>query len=132
MTRHLTPDARRTIHVYACAHFGGIPNTVGRGFENTVHLWRTLRHQAAKRAYRIIRRHQACDFRLQSSEGKFTMSREIEPVRRSFCRHGSCTFTEITRVVPSSKPNKRNIQFTLVSFTKGLARVRAWGCLRHD
>ena len=25
--------------------------------------------------------------RLQSSEGKFTMSCEIEPVRRSFCRH---------------------------------------------
>ena len=30
--------------------------------------------------------------RLQSSEGKFTMSREIEPVRRSFRRHGSGTF----------------------------------------
>ena len=30
--------------------------------------------------------------RLQSSEEKFTMPREIEPVRRSFCRHGSCTF----------------------------------------
>ena len=50
-----------------------------------------------------IRRHQTCDFRvpllrLQSSEGKFTMSmsREIEPVRRSFCRrrhvYGSGTF----------------------------------------
>ena len=31
---------------------------------------------------------------LQSSEGKFTMSLEIEPVRRSFCRHGSCTFLQ--------------------------------------
>ena len=38
---------------------------------------------------------------LQSSEGKFKMSREIEPVRRSFCRHGSCTFTEVARLVPS-------------------------------
>ena len=33
--------------------------------------------------------------RLQSSEGKFTMSREIEPVRRSFCRHGGCTFAGV-------------------------------------
>ena len=39
--------------------------------------------------------------RLQSSEGKFTTSREIEPVRRSFRRHGSCTFTEVARLVPS-------------------------------
>ena len=39
--------------------------------------------------------------RMQSSEGKFTMSREIEPVRRSFCRRGSCTFTEVARLVPS-------------------------------
>ena len=41
----------------------------------------------------LVRRHQTCDFRdmplllLQSSEGKFTMSREIEPVRRSFRKH---------------------------------------------
>ena len=39
--------------------------------------------------------------RLQSSEGKFTMSREIEPVRRSFRRSGSCTLTEVERLVPS-------------------------------
>ena len=32
--------------------------------------------------------------RLQSSEWKFTVSREIEPVRRSFCRRRSCTFTK--------------------------------------
>ena len=31
------------------------------------------------------------------------MSREIEPLRRSFCRHGSCTFTEVARLVPSGK-----------------------------
>ena len=37
--------------------------------------------------------------RLQSSEGKFAMSREIEPVRRSFCRRGSGTFTEVARLV---------------------------------
>ena len=41
--------------------------------------------------------------RLQSSEGKFTMSREIEPVRRSFCRHGSCTFKEVARLMLSGK-----------------------------
>ena len=55
------------------------------------------------------RRHQTCDFRehafscllhLQSSEGKLTMSRETEPVCRSFCRHGSGTFTEVARLVP--------------------------------
>ena len=39
--------------------------------------------------------------RLQSSEWKFIMSREIEPVRRSFCRHGSCTFTGVALLVPS-------------------------------
>ena len=43
--------------------------------------------------------------RLQSSEGEFTMSRKIEPVRRSFCRHGSCTFTELARLVPSGHRN---------------------------
>ena len=39
--------------------------------------------------------------RLQSSEGKFTTSREIEPVRMSFRRRRSCTFTEVARLVPS-------------------------------
>ena len=34
---------------------------------------------------------------MQSSEGKFAMSLEIEPVHRSFCRRGSCTFTEVAR-----------------------------------
>ena len=29
----------------------------------------------------------------EGPEGKFAMSREIEPVRRSFCRHGSRTLT---------------------------------------
>ena len=47
----------------------------------------------------------SCDnmpfLRPQSSEGNFTMSREIRPVRRSFCRHGSCTFTEVARLVHS-------------------------------
>ena len=38
---------------------------------------------------------------LQSSEGEFTTSRDIAPVRRSFCRHGSCTLTEVARLVPS-------------------------------
>ena len=33
--------------------------------------------------------------RLQSSDGIITLYREVEPVRRSFCRHGSCTFTEV-------------------------------------
>ena len=39
--------------------------------------------------------------RLQSTEGKFTTSHEIEPVRRSFRRHGSSTFAEVARLVPS-------------------------------
>ena len=39
--------------------------------------------------------------RLQSSEGKFTTSREVELVRRSFRRHGSCTFSEVALLVPS-------------------------------
>ena len=38
---------------------------------------------------------------LQSPEGKFTMSREIETVRRSCCRCRSRTFTEVARFVPS-------------------------------
>ena len=41
--------------------------------------------------------------RLQSSEGNFTRSREIEPVRRSLCRHRSRRFTEVARLVPSGK-----------------------------
>ena len=32
--------------------------------------------------------------------GESPVSLEIEPVRRSFCRHGSCTFTEVARLVP--------------------------------
>ena len=32
-----------------------------------------------------------------------TLSREIEPVRRSFCRRRSCTFTEVARLVPSRR-----------------------------
>ena len=36
--------------------------------------------------------------RLQSSEGKFEMSREIEPVRRSFFRSGSRALTEVARL----------------------------------
>ena len=31
------------------------------------------------------------------------MSHEIEPVRRSFCRHRSCMFTEVARLVPSGQ-----------------------------
>ena len=40
--------------------------------------------------------------RPQSSEGKFTASRKIESVRRSLRGHRSCTFMEVTRLVPSS------------------------------
>ena len=40
---------------------------------------------------------------LQSSEGEFTTSREIEPIRRVFCRRRSCTFTEVARLVPSGR-----------------------------
>ena len=35
---------------------------------------------------------------LQSSEGKSTMPREIEPARKSFCRRRSCTFLRKWRV----------------------------------
>ena len=39
--------------------------------------------------------------RPQSSEGKFTLSLEIEPVRRFFRGCRSCTFTEVTGLAPS-------------------------------
>ena len=38
---------------------------------------------------------------LQDTANKFTMSRESEPKCRSFCRRRSCTFTEVSRLVPS-------------------------------
>ena len=38
--------------------------------------------------------------RLQSSEGKFTTPREIEPARRSLYRRGSRTFAEVARLAP--------------------------------
>ena len=44
---------------------------------------------------------------LQSSEGKFGMSVEIEPVRRSFCRRRSCTFAEVARLVRSARDAAR-------------------------
>ena len=43
--------------------------------------------------------------RLRSSEGNIAMSREIEPVRRSFCRHGRCTFTGGLRCRGALGPN---------------------------
>ena len=46
--------------------------------------------------------------RLRSSEGKLTMSRKIEPVRMSFCRHGSCTFTEPNRTELVNSGTGRN------------------------
>ena len=45
--------------------------------------------------------------RLQRTEGECTMSREIEPVRRSLCRHGSCMFTEVAHLVPSGRARER-------------------------
>ena len=39
--------------------------------------------------------------RLQSSEGKFTTSREIEPARRSCRRRRSCTITKAACLAPS-------------------------------
>ena len=61
----------------------------------------------------FVRRRQTCylpnvlRLRLQSSEWKFTTSREIEPVRRSFRRRRSCTFTEVARLVPSGFNRQR-------------------------
>ena len=57
--------------------------------------------------------------RLQNSEGKFTRSREIEPARRSFCRHGSFTFTEAARLVPSVVNQVGEIIDTCTSQTTG-------------
>ena len=51
--------------------------------------------------------------RLQSSE-KFTMSREIEPAHGSFRRHGSCTFTEVARLVPSGPSDIHSHLFVLM------------------
>ena len=59
--------------------------------------WRT-RHTASLHA-RIL---QAKFGRLNISR-KYTMSCEIEPVRRSFCRRRSCGFTEVARLVPSGR-----------------------------
>ena len=65
--------------------------------------WFQLRARAPASVHATVRRHQTCDFSEHATsapaefEDKFTMSREIEPVRRSFCRHGSCTFTEVAR-----------------------------------
>ena len=61
--------------------------------------------------------------RLQSSEGKFTMSCEIEPVCRSFCRHGSCTFTQVARLVPSGTYAKARGEGDSVN--TGRARIRS-------
>ena len=48
------------------------------------------------------------DFRVHaiSAPAEFTMSREIETLRRSFCRHGSRTFTEMARLAPSGLSSK--------------------------
>ena len=42
-----------------------------------------------------------CARRARRGNSHNATSREIEPVRRSFRRHGSCTFTEVARLVPS-------------------------------
>ena len=47
------------------------------------------------------------------------MSRKIEHVRRSFCRHGSCTSTEVAHFVPSCPLSSR-----------GGAPAAACACLR--
>ena len=59
----------------------------------------------------LIMRHQTCYFGEHATSApagehlffgeKFTVSCEIEPVRRSYRRRGSCTFTEVARLVPS-------------------------------
>ena len=37
---------------------------------------------------------------VRRGDSQFMMSREVEPVSRSFCRRRSCTFTEVARLVP--------------------------------
>ena len=53
------------------------------------------------------RRHQTCYLRKHATSapaefGGEIQSREIEPVRRSFCRRRSCTCTEVALLAPSS------------------------------
>ena len=52
------------------------------------------------------RQHQPCDFRSHATSAPAELGGEIHNLlrnraRRSFCRHGSCTFTEVARLVPS-------------------------------
>ena len=55
----------------------------------------------------ITRRHQTRDFHERDTSApselgdKFATSRETEPLLRSFCGHGSRSFTEVARLVPS-------------------------------
>ena len=65
-----------------------------------------------------IRRHQMCYFRKYATsapaefEDKFTKSREIEHMPRSFCRRGGCTFREVARLVSSGSLHDRNLYTT--------------------
>ena len=64
--------------------------------------------------------------RLQSSEGKYTTSREIETVHRSFRRRRSCTVTEVARLVPSYKASTNQSSFAIgTRLRSGLPRVLA-------
>ena len=78
-------------------------------------------------------RHQTCDFREQTTSapaeigGNFTMSREIEPVRRSVRRRGTCTFAEVARLAHSGDRHLRPRVHLLVGHARPRADVAAAG-----
>ena len=63
--------------------------------------------------------------RLQSSEDQFAMSREIEPVRRSFCRRRSCTSTEVARLEPSRSADDHLLSCARQGCTSAASRCRS-------
>ena len=76
-----------------------------------------------------VRRHQTCEVREHATSApaefgwKYTMSREIEPVCRSFCRCGSHTFTEVARLVPSRLWPARGGRFSRRRFRRRVAQT---------
>ena len=84
--------------------------------------WSTRGRLLEGRLGGLVRRHQTYEF---------TMSREIEPVRRSFCRHGNCTFTEVAHLVPSGLARSPGFPESLeISFRDPLGNY-PFVCLWH-
>ena len=103
--RKSCPDAATSGQDRPCLHYSSEVckqgrRTTGRSFETENGFTQS---GGAKRATSV----NVTPLHLQSSERKFKMTRELEPVRRSFCRHGSCTFTEVARLVHSGISESR-------------------------